>query len=79
MTALDRADQGRRVELVSTNDSYTRLKPGAKGTYKMAIVNDDMIQHCIQWDDGSTLMLVEGVDQFKFLDARLNEGSATDK
>ena len=30
---LDENDKGRRVELVSTDDPYTKLKPGDKGTY----------------------------------------------
>jgi hypothetical protein len=68
MARIDRTNQGKRVELVSTNDRYTRLRSGALGTYELAIVNSDMTQHCIRWDEGSSLMLIEGVDQFKFVD-----------
>jgi len=65
---LDKTNEGRRVELIHTNDPYTSLRPGDKGTYEMAIVVPDMTQHCIKWDSGSTLMLIEGIDKFKFID-----------
>ena len=68
MTRIDRTNQGKRVELVSTNDQHTRLRSGARGTYELAIVNPDMTQHSIKWDDGSSLMMIEGVDKFKFVD-----------
>jgi len=66
---IDKKNQGRRVELIYTNDSYTKLKPGDKGTYQMCILQPDgRHQHCIKWDNGSTLILIEGIDLFKFID-----------
>jgi len=62
-------NEGRRVELIYTDDPYTKLKPGDKGTYQLLITQTIMEnQHCIQWDNGSTLSLLEGKDQFKFIE-----------
>jgi hypothetical protein len=69
-TIYDSANEGKRVELIFTDDPYTRLKPGDKGTYKEAIINPDMVQHCIEWDNGSTLMLIGGKDSFKFIEQK---------
>jgi len=69
MTSIDRTNENRRVELVFTSDSYTNLKTGDKGVYQMRLLqNDGKHQHCILWDNGSNLMLIEGVDRFKFIE-----------
>lgn len=69
MSNVDRSNAGRRVELISTTDPYTKLKPGDKGTYEMALRDPWGDQHCIKWDNGSNLMLVSGSgDSFKFID-----------
>jgi hypothetical protein len=61
---IDRKDAGRRVELVSTSDPYTRLRPGSKGTLKFE--TDDAWS--IDWDDGSKLSMVKGEDSIRFID-----------
>lgn len=55
---------GKRVELVYTKDQYTKLIPGDTG-----IVNfiDDFGTVFINWDNGSTLGLIPGVDKWKIL------------
>jgi hypothetical protein len=74
---IDRANEGRRVELIQTNDQYTKLRPGDRGTYEMCLKQPDgQHQHCIKWDSGSTLILLEGVDSFKFVD---EDGEEMDK
>lgn len=50
---------GCRVELVSMNDPYTRLKPGDQGT--VAAVDDIGTVH-INWDNGSGLGAAYGAD-----------------
>lgn len=71
MTSIDKTNKGRRVELVHTNDPYTKLQAGSRGTYEMCIRQEEGgDQHCIHWDDGSNLMLIEGVDSFKFVDKK---------
>jgi hypothetical protein len=64
---FDFKNAGRRVELVSLygGDKYTQLKPSDKGTYEFYNLYGK--QHNIKWDDGSTLMLIEGKDVFKFI------------
>ena len=61
---MDYKNKGRRVELISTDDQYTSLKSGDKGTYEFSSEVDmgdptTMIQHSIKWDNGSSLMLVQ--------------------
>ncbi len=70
MTKLDKSNEGKRVELIYTDDPYTKLLPGDKGTYQFCIAHKGMMenQHSIKWDDGSNMMLLEGKDRFKFID-----------
>jgi len=55
---------GKKVELVSMNDSYTNLKPGEHGTVDFV---DDTGTVFVNWDNGSTLGAVYGVDEIKLL------------
>ena len=50
---------GCRVELVSMNDSYARLKPGDQGT---VVAVDDIGTVHINWDNGSGLGAAYGAD-----------------
>jgi hypothetical protein len=78
---IDETNKGRRVELVSCDDPYTRLKPGDQGTYEFANITgegrDRMVQHNIKWDSASTLMLIEGHDSFKFVASGKSNGKQT--
>lgn len=56
--------RGTRVELVYMNDSYTKLKEGAKGS--VAYVDDAGTVH-INWDCGSSLGVVYGVDIIRLI------------
>ena len=56
--------KGKRIELVSTSDPYTKLKPGDRGTVQFI---DDIGTVHVAWDNGSTLGLVPGEDQFRLL------------
>lgn len=51
--------EGTRVELVSMDDPYTKLRPGDQG--KVIAVDDIGTIH-IQWDSGSTLGAAYGAD-----------------
>ncbi len=53
---------GTRVELVSMNDPYTKLRPGEQGT--VTFVDDIGTAH-VDWDCGSGLGLVYGEDSYK--------------
>lgn len=62
--ALNRENAGRRVELVFTDDPATRLRPGSKGTIRFETEDT----YAIAWDDGSSLGMIKGVDEIKFID-----------
>lgn len=53
--------QGTRVVVLDMDDPYSPIPIGTKGTV-MAV--DDLGQIQVQWDNGSTLALIPGVDQF---------------
>lgn len=55
---------GCRVELISMNDPYSRLVPGDRGTVKSV---DDIGTIFVNWDNGSGLGIVHGVDYIKKL------------
>ena len=55
---------GDRVELVSTTDPYTSLKPGDQGT---VFSIDSLGTVHIKWDNGSNLGLVPGVDEWRVI------------
>ena len=53
---------GTRVELVSMDDPYTKLKAGDQGTVRRV---DDIGSVFIRWDNGSALAAVYGEDVIK--------------
>jgi len=55
---------GKRIILVSTTDEYTKLKPGTKGIITHV---DDAGTIFADWDDGSHLGLILGIDFFEVL------------
>lgn len=55
-------NKGKRITLIFTDDPYTRLKPGDKGTI---VGEDDMKQIQVNWDSGSTLSMIPGVDKYE--------------
>ena len=57
--------KGKRIELISTSDPYTNLRPDDRGT---VVFVDDMGTIHVSWDNGSTLGLVPGEDQYRFVD-----------
>lgn len=57
-----------RVRLIHTADPYTDLESGAMGTVvgqRKDPWGDTVIQ--IKWDDGSSLSLIEGVDDYELI------------
>jgi hypothetical protein len=55
----------KRIELISTSDPYTELRPGDLGTVDFV---DDLGTIHITWDNGSQLGLVPGEDQYKIVE-----------
>ena len=56
--------EGTRIELISMDDPYAPIEPGTKGT---VISVDDMGTIHMQWDNGRTLGIVPGEDNFKVI------------
>lgn len=54
--------KGTRVELISMNDPYAKLKPGDRGTVSMV---DDIGTVFVDWDCGSGLGVVYGEDHIR--------------
>lgn len=58
--------KGTRVALVSMSDPYSTLKPGDEGTVSFV---DDTATIFVNWDDGSGLGVVYGVDSIVRIDS----------
>jgi len=56
---------GDRVELIKTDDSWTKLEPGSKG--KVVEIEEDQDLIWVQWDNGEKLALLNGIDKFKII------------
>ena len=64
-TIAEEIQKGSRVRLIWTDDHYTNLRPGAEGIVKdISLTPDGIRQFWIDWDNGSKLALLEGIDQF---------------
>ena len=61
----DNVKVGDRIELVATDDSWTSLQSGAKGTVYKIDEEQDLIW--IEWDNGEDLALINGVDKFRVI------------
>ena len=58
---------GDRIQLVSINDTMTRLKPGAKGTVTNVEKESDETLIWVQWDSGEQLALIDPIDKYKII------------
>ena len=58
---------GTRLELQEMDDPHAPLQPGTRGT--VAVV-DDLGSIHMDWDNGRTLAVIPGVDQFRKLSAQ---------
>jgi hypothetical protein len=59
---------GKRIELIRTNDPYTDLKPGDRGTVLDITelpYEDTPFKVLVQWDSGSRLAILEGHDDYR--------------
>lgn len=55
---------GTRIKLIEMNDPWNPVEPGTKGTVEFV---DDIGQIHMKWDNGRTLALVPGQDEFKII------------
>ena len=61
--SIDDVKIGDRIELIETDDSWTKIKKGSKGTVFKIEEDQDLIW--VNWDTGEKLALIYGVDRFK--------------
>jgi len=59
--------KGDRIKLVLTTDKYTELEPGALGTVSSVNKTPWERQISVDWDSGSKLMLLEGIDKYELV------------
>lgn len=55
---------GKRVQMIYTSDAYTDVVPGDKGTVSHV---DDAGTVFVNWDSGSGLGLIPGIDIFEVI------------
>lgn len=55
---------GTRIELIEMEDDPNPVSPGTRGTVTGV---DDAASIMVDWDDGSSLSLVYGVDRYRVL------------
>jgi hypothetical protein len=53
---------GDRIQLVSIDDSWAKLKAGDTGT--VFEIDEEQELLWVKWDNGQTLALIQGVDKF---------------
>ena len=56
---------GNRIQLIETDDTWSNLQKGSKGTVVEIEEDQDLIW--IQWDNGEKLALIMGIDKFKLI------------
>ena len=67
-TAIKPDVVGKRIKLIRTNDPYTDLKPGDRGTVvdvSELPYEDTPFKVLVQWDSGSRLAILEGHDDYR--------------
>ena len=64
---------GTRIEVVSLCNEEEHLKPGMKGT---VVAVDDQPALLVDWDNGSSLSLLIGQDQFAVIQQEKSPGMA---
>lgn len=55
---------GTRIKLIEMNDPWNPVEPGTEGTVRLV---DDIGQIHMKWDNGRTLALVPGQDEFEII------------
>jgi hypothetical protein len=69
--ALSKELEGRRIRCINMVDDPNPIEQGTEGT--IVYVDDAGTIH-IKWDNGRTLGMVHGVDQYEIINEVVNEG-----
>lgn len=75
---MSKATQHDRIKLVNTTDQYTSLSPGDTGTVTgvdtipASVTESNLPERQVQvdWDDGSSLSLIESQDSYEVIESR---------
>lgn len=59
---MDTTLKGRRIKLIQMGNDPNPIQPGSEGTIAF---QDDMKNIHVAWDNGRTLSLIPGVDQYE--------------
>ena len=59
---------GDKIQLISIDDSMTKLKTGDKGTIFKIDEEQELVW--VKWDSGEELALIQGVDKFNLVKSR---------
>jgi len=57
---------GDKVELIETDDSWSKLEKGSRGIVFKIEKDQELIW--VEWENGEKLALLEGIDKFKIID-----------
>jgi len=63
----NKVNVGDRIELIFINDTWTRLKPGDRGTVVKIESESDETLVWVQWDNGEHLALLDPIDKFNVI------------
>lgn len=67
MTMINRENAGKTIELLSLDDPRSDLKPGMRGTIVWERHDGFSNTVAVNWSNGSTLSLLEGIDRYRIL------------
>jgi hypothetical protein len=56
---------GDKVELIETDDTWSKLEKGSRGTVFKIEKDQELIW--VEWENGERLALLEGIDKFKII------------
>jgi hypothetical protein len=60
---------GKRIKILYTDDRCTKLRTGDMGTITgVSTIPEGNRQIPVNWDNRSTLAMLEGIDKYKILD-----------
>tara|TARA_R110000772_G_scaffold55_9_gene358 strand:- start:11753 stop:11995 length:243 start_codon:yes stop_codon:yes gene_type:complete len=72
---MEEVKKGDRIKCIEMQDDPNPIESGAEGTVRHV---DDADQIHVNWDDGRTLALIPGVDQYEIIETEVSEKKIMD-